>query len=414
MTRFESLVQRMNDADVSDILAAVPTGSWEVRGGGERPVVMVCFGTRPEVIKLAPVVDALTADDDVDVMVVTTAQHRQLIDQMLETFDIEPDLDLDLMTPNQTLAELTASAVARLGEVMAEHRPDAVLVQGDTTTMFCAALAGFYEGIPVGHVEAGLRTNDPRRPFPEEINRRLASTLATWHYCPTERNAFALRREGVEPHAICITGNTVIDALLAVDERPLTPEQAARLPAESGRPRILVTLHRRETQGDAQRRLCRMLGSLADERDVEILLPMHLSPAVRSSVIAELGGSENVHLMEPLDYRVFVHAMRTSRLIVTDSGGIQEEGPVFGVPVVVMRDTTERVEAVDAGCLVLSGTDPAGVKADILELLDDQDRWQRMSEARSPYGDGRAADRIVAHLRDELDGRARAELVGEP
>jgi UDP-N-acetylglucosamine 2-epimerase (non-hydrolysing) len=381
----------------------------------KKPVVMVCFGTRPEVIKLAPVVEALAADDTLDVMVVTTAQHRQLLDQMLETFDIEPELDLDLMRPNQTLAELTSNAVARLAEVMADKTPDAVLVQGDTTTMFCAALAGFYEGVPVGHVEAGLRTNDPRRPFPEEINRRLASTLATWHYCPTERNAFALRREGVDPQAICITGNTVIDALLSVDRRPLTPDQEARLPRENGRPRILVTLHRRETQGDAQRRLCRMLGSLAVERDVEILLPVHLSPAVRSSVIAELGGNSNVHLIEPLEYRVFVHAMRSSRLIVTDSGGIQEEAPVFGVPVVVMRDTTERVEAVDAGCLVLSGTDPAGVKADITDLLDDEDRWQRMSEARSPYGDGRAADRIVAHLRDQLRGRARTErVIGEP
>jgi UDP-N-acetylglucosamine 2-epimerase (non-hydrolysing) len=380
----------------------------------KKPLVMVCFGTRPEVIKLAPVVEALAADDTLDVTVVTTAQHRQLLDQMLDTFEIEPDLDLDLMRPNQTLAELTAHSVARLGEVMADRTPDAVLVQGDTTTMFCAALAGFYEGVPVGHVEAGLRTNDPRRPFPEEINRRLASTLATWHYCPTERNAFALRREGVDPQAICITGNTVIDALLSIDQRPLTPDQAARLPSESGRPRILVTLHRRETQGDAQRRLCRMLGSLAVERDVEILLPVHLSPAVRSSVIAELGGSSNVHLMEPLEYRVFVHAMRSSRLIVTDSGGIQEEAPVFGVPVVVMRDTTERVEAVDAGCLVLSGTDPAGVKSDILDLLDDEHRWQRMSDARSPYGDGQAADRIVAHLRDQLDGRASAErVIGE-
>jgi UDP-N-acetylglucosamine 2-epimerase len=372
---------------------------------------MVCFGTRPEVIKLAPVVAALVADDELDVMVVTTAQHRELLDQMLETFDIEPDLDLDLMRPNQTLAELTSNAVARLAEVMAAEAPDAVLVQGDTTTMFCAALAGFYEGVPVGHVEAGLRTNDPRRPFPEEINRRLASTLATWHYCPTERNAFALRREGVDPTAICITGNTVIDAVLSIDRRPLAPHQAARLPRPSGRPRILVTLHRRETQGEAQRRLCRMLGSLAAERDVEILLPMHLSPAVRTSVIAELGGSSNVHLLEPLEYPVFVHAMRSSRLIVTDSGGVQEEAPVFGVPVVVMRDTTERVEAVDAGCLVLSGTDPTGVKADIIDLLDDDDRWQRMSEARSPYGDGRAAERIVAHLRDQLDGRAQSEWV---
>ncbi|GAC1320586.1 MAG: UDP-N-acetylglucosamine 2-epimerase (non-hydrolyzing) [Thermoleophilaceae bacterium] len=366
------------------------------------PRVMVCFGTRPEAIKVAPVIDALRACDALDAITVTTAQHREMLDQMLASFEIVPDLDLGLMRPRQDLAQLTARAVAALGEVMAKHMPDAVLVQGDTTTAFCAALAAFYAGIPVGHVEAGLRTKNPRDPFPEEINRRLVAPLARWHFCPTERSADNLLAEGAGRDEVLVTGNTVIDALFATAERPLTESQERRLPAKRAARRILVTLHRRETQGAAQRELCRMLARVASRPDVEVVFPVHMSPAVRESVETELGGLDSVHLTEPLDYPTFVHALRTADLVVTDSGGIQEEAPSFGVPVLVMRETTERPEGVSAGCVRLSGTDPLAVERDIVRLLDTPEAYRRMSQAANPYGDGRAAQRIVARLRRDL------------
>lgn len=366
------------------------------------PRVMVCFGTRPEVVKLAPVIARLAGDPRLEAIAVTTAQHREMLDQMLDTFAIEPDVDMGLMRPDQSLGELAARAISQLTELVDELRPSAVLVQGDTTTAFCAAFASCYAGVPVGHVEAGLRTGDRANPFPEEINRRLVAPLAEWHFCPTQRSVDSLLAEGVPDGAIVLTGNTVVDALLQTAATPLAEAQLATLPERTASRRILVTLHRRETQGDRQRALCRMLASIARRGDAEIVFPVHLSPSVRASVLPELGGLANVHLIDPLPYRPFVHLMRSADIVVTDSGGIQEEAPSFGVPVLVMRETTERPEGIEAGCALLSGTDPASVGADIERLLDDPDAHAAMARTASPYGDGRASERIVERLAGDL------------
>ena len=375
---------------------------------------MVCFGTRPEVIKLAPVIDALRSRPGVEPVLVTTAQHREMLDQMLETFELEPDADLGLMRERQSLAELTGAAIPGLARTIEEHQPDAILVQGDTTTAFCGALAGFYADVPVGHVEAGLRTLDPRLPFPEEVNRRLVSVLARWHWAPTRTNAESLLREGVDPSAISITGNTVIDALLSIAAKELPPELAVLLPPKRAPRRILVTMHRRETQGAGQRELSRMLADVASRDDVEVVFPVHLSPAVRESVFAELAGAEHVHLIDPLDYHSFTHLLKSSDLVVTDSGGLQEEAPVFGIPVLVMRDATERSEGLEAGVVRLSGTDAESVREDVLELLDDPLAYEAMARAANPYGDGQAADRIVGQLANDLGagGEPDALLAG--
>lgn len=363
--------------------------------------IMVCFGTRPEVIKTAPVIQALAATPGALPLAVTTAQHREMLDQTLAAFDLRPDVDLGLMRPGQDLAALTAAAVLALSETIDRHRPDAVLVQGDTTTALCAALAAFYAGVPVGHIEAGLRTGHRRDPFPEEGNRRLIAPLTEWHFCPTSRAADNLLAERIDPATISVTGNTVIDALLQTAGRPLTDDEVVAPPKRAAR-RILVTLHRRESQGPAQRALAEMIGRIARRPDVEVILPMHLSPAVRREILPVLTGHDSVQLIEPLGYHAFVHALRSSDLVVTDSGGIQEEAPTFGVPALVMRETTERPEGVDAGCVRLSGTDPVAVENDIAELLDDQLAYARMARARNPYGDGRAADRIVARVLRDL------------
>lgn len=363
---------------------------------------MVCFGTRPEAIKVAPVITQLQSDPELEVVTVTTGQHREMLDQMLEAFGLTPDVDLALMRERQDLAELSARALTALGEQMRRLTPDAVLVQGDTTTAFCGALAAFYAQIPVGHIEAGLRTGDPANPFPEEINRRLVAPLARWHFCPTDRSAFNLRAEGVPSESILVTGNTVIDQLLITAGQAAPDLTGYGVPPKGARRRILVTLHRRETQGELQRRLCAMLARVAQRPDVEIVFPVHLSPAVRESVLAELGGAADVHCVEPLDYVAFVHALRETDLIVTDSGGIQEEAPSLGVPVLVMRETTERPEGVAAGCVRLSGTRPEDVERDIVELLDDRAQYKRMATTANPYGDGRASERIVARLRCDL------------
>jgi len=367
--------------------------------------VMACLGTRPEAIKMAPVIARLRCVPEFDILTVVTGQHRELLDQTLETFAIRPDIDLGLMKSGQDLTELAARATMALGAVMGRHRPDTVLVQGDTTTAFAGALAAAYRQIPVGHVEAGLRTSRLNSPFPEEINRRLISPLARWHFCPTERSACNLRAEGVGDAAIDVTGNTVIDALLHIAGRPLDRRHAALVPARTAPRRILVTMHRRETQGDAQRDLCRMLRRIASRPDVDVVIPVHPNPAVRRIVTAELGTAPGVHLIPPLPYPAFVHAMRDAYLIVTDSGGVQEEAPSLGVPVLVMRDTTERQEGVDAGCVRLSGADPLSVEQDITTLLDDPIAREIMVTARNPYGDGTAADRIVRRLRLDLTTR---------
>jgi UDP-N-acetylglucosamine 2-epimerase (non-hydrolysing) len=367
-----------------------------------RPRVMVCFGTRPEAIKVAPVITRLLEHPELESVTVTTGQHREMLDQMLDAFGLSPDVDLGLMRERQDLAELTARAVTALSAQMIRFEPDAVLVQGDTTTAFCGALAAFYAQIPVGHIEAGLRTGDPRNPFPEEINRRLVAPLARWHFCPTEGSAFNLRAEGVASSDILVTGNTVIDQLLDTARRAAPDLGGHGIPPKGERKRILVTLHRRETHGEAQRHLCAMLARVARRPDVEIVFPVHMSPAVRESVQAELSGVGRVHCVAPLDYVAFVHALSGSDLIVTDSGGIQEEAPSLGVPVLVMRDTTERPEGVAAGCARLSGTRAEDVERDIVELLEDRVEYERMAKTANPYGDGQASERIIARLRRDL------------
>lgn len=376
------------------------------RGPG---TLMACFGTRPEVIKLAPVIERLREDTDLTVVTVTTAQHREMLDQTLQTFDLEPDVDLALMRPEQDLALLASRALGALAKTLGAHRPDAVLVQGDTTTTLSAAYAAFCARVPVGHVEAGLRTYDPERPFPEEVNRRLVSALARWNFCPTESAARNLRGEAVAESTIQVTGNTVVDALHAVCSR-LGDAVPPGIPPKAADRRILVTLHRRETQGEPQRRLCAMLAGLAERDDVEIVFPVHLSPAVRRTVLAELQGLANVHLIDPVDYLGFVALMRSSDVIVTDSGGVQEEAPSLDVPVVLMRDATERPEGVDAGCTLLSGTDPGAVRRDIELLLDDPAERARIAAVPNPYGDGRAAERIAARLERDLHGTVIREL----
>ena len=351
--------------------------------------IMVCVGTRPEVIKMAPVIRELESRGD-SPLVVTTGQHREMLDQALETFAIVPDVDLRLMAPGQTLGALTGRAVPAMDEMIAAHAPRAVFVQGDTTTAFCGALASFYHQVPVAHVEAGLRTHNLLDPFPEEANRRLIGQLASWHFCPTSTSAENLMREGVSPDDVYVTGNTVIDAALSVAQT-----LPAVAPRSDGRRRILVTMHRRETQGETQRRICEALALLADRPDVHLIFPVHLSPAVRESVMPVLGQHPNVTLCEPLEYEQLIQHLTAVDLVVSDSGGLQEEAPAFDRPVLVMRDTTERPEGVEAGCSVLCGADPAEILAKACALLDDPDLYRTMAHAANPYGDGLAARRIV-------------------
>lgn len=342
--------------------------------------------------------------------VVSTGQHREMLDQMLESFDLRPAVDLGLMRPRQGLGTLTANALVAVEEVIAEVRPDVVLVQGDTTTAMTAALAAFYAGVPVGHIEAGLRTGHARSPFPEEINRRLVSEIASWHFCPTQTSAYNLVRENISSDVVEVTGNTVVDALhWTLDRIRAEDHQPAGVPPKRAARRIVVTLHRRETQGEAQREICAALAGIArTHEDVEIVFPVHLSPAVRASVMAELSDVERVHLVEPVGYRDFVSLLATADLIVTDSGGVQEEAPSLDVPVLVMRDTTERPEGVMAGCAILCGTDPEALRLDVDRLLRDPAEYEAMASVPSPYGDGRAAERIVARLAADLGVRRPA------
>lgn len=357
--------------------------------------VAVVMGTRPEAIKLAPVVHELERRDDLDGVVISSGQHREMLDQMFGVLRISPDVDLDVMRPNQQLDELTGVLVGRLGACFRELRPDWAVVQGDTTTTFCAALAAFYEQIPVAHVEAGLRSGDVESPFPEEANRRFTSIVTRLHLCPTLQNASNLIAEGVSPERVVVTGNTVVDALLwAVGEarRCLAP-----LPRTRPR-RIVLTLHRRETQGETMRRICDVVKEIAQRGDTEIVFPVHLSPAVRDVVVPALASVEGVQLCEPLDYLSFVAVLDSCDLVLTDSGGLQEEAPALGKPVLVLRETTERWEAVEAGVVRLTGTDPVRVSAAVRLLLDDRRAYDAMARGTSPYGDGHAARRIVEAL----------------
>ncbi len=371
------------------------------------PDVALIFGTRPEAIKLAPVFLALRATPDLRPVVCVTAQHREMLDQVLDIFGIVPDADLDLMVPDQSLAGLTARAVAAVDGWLAAAAPDLVLVQGDTTTVFCAALAAFYRGIPVGHVEAGLRTGDLRSPFPEEANRVLTGRLADLHFPPTATARDNLRREGVPEERIRVTGNTVIDALhLALVRVRREPPPVPGLDAgdlDGDRPLVLITGHRRENFGPGFARVCRGLARLADRfADHLFVYPVHLNPHVQRPVHEILGDRPNVRLIAPLPYLPFVRLLDRAHLVITDSGGVQEEAPGLGKPVLVTRDTTERPEAVAAGTVRLVGTDEEKLVAEATRLLTDADAYAVMARAVNPYGDGKAAGRIVAACQEFL------------
>ncbi len=362
-----------------------------------RKKVLVVFGTRPEAIKLAPVVLELRARAEFEVRVCVTAQHRQMLDQVLETFAIRPDNDLGIMQPGQDLFDVTARCLTGLRPVFEKERPTWVVVEGDTTTVFAAALAAFYLDIGVAHVEAGLRTGDKRRPFPEEINRRLASHIADLHFAPTESARRNLRNEGIPEQSIHVTGNTVVDALLYIREkfRGHWPAPPGLRPLAEGKRLVLVTGHRRESFGAGFERICQALRRIAERPDVEVVYPVHLNPNVQKPVFSILGNLPNVQLIEPVSYVPFVGLMESAYLILTDSGGIQEEAPSLGKPVLVMREVTERPEAVEAGTVKLVGTDVERIVNGVNELLDDPAVYQRMSRAHNPYGDGQAARRIA-------------------
>jgi UDP-N-acetylglucosamine 2-epimerase (non-hydrolysing) len=371
---------------------------------------MTVFGTRPEAIKMAPVVQALDADDRFEGICCVTAQHRDMLDQVLGLFELTPDHDLDLMRPGQSLHGLTARIIAGLGEVFERDRPDVVLVHGDTTTTLAATLAAFYSRIPVGHVEAGLRTGDLAAPFPEEANRVLADRISAFHFPPTARSAQNLLDEGMSASTIQVTGNTVIDALLWVRDRvqglPFSEAvygtAAAVLEAPAKRV-VLVTGHRRESFGGGFERICTAISQLASAHpDVHFVYPVHLNPRVQEPVHRHLSGRDNVHLLRPLDYAPFVRLMDRSTVILTDSGGIQEEAPSLGKPVLVMRDVTERPEGVASGTVQLVGTDVARIVEGVHTLLTDPDAYARMHRAHNPYGDGLASARILDFLADRV------------
>jgi UDP-N-acetylglucosamine 2-epimerase (non-hydrolysing) len=377
--------------------------------------VLSIFGTRPEAVKMAPVVQTLARTPGVTPMVCVTAQHRQMLDQVLGLFDIQPDVDLNLMQPNQDLASLTAAIVSHLDPVLADVKPDWILVQGDTTTVMAASIIAFYRRIRVGHVEAGLRTNDKWQPFPEEINRRMASVVTDLHFAPTEWARQNLLRENIPDKIILVTGNPVIDALQAVVQRPATPDVLTLFerigfpfypydsPGEpsSRSPRlILVTAHRRENFGQPLEDICSALKRLCEiyDNQIRIVYPVHLNPNVQKPVHGLLDGIPDITLLEPLDYLPFVHLMRHASLVLTDSGGLQEEAPALGKPVLVMRAVTERPEGIQAGTVRLVGTDPQVIVDQSCRLLDDPQAYAAMAQAINPYGDGKAAMRIVGAI----------------
>lgn len=369
--------------------------------------VLTVFGTRPEAIKMAPLVHALARDPHFEAKVCVTAQHREMLDQVLKLFSIVPDYDLNIMQPGQGLTEITCRILEGLKPVLESFKPDVVLVHGDTTTTMAASLAAFYQRIPVGHVEAGLRTGDLSSPWPEEGNRTLTGHLATYHFAPTETSRQNLLRENIADNRITITGNTVIDALFWVRARVLSDEAlrnelTQRYPfLANGKKMILVTGHRRESFGRGFEQICHALAEIAaNNPDVQIVYPVHLNPNVSEPVNRILGHVENVMLIEPQDYLPFVWLMNRAWLILTDSGGIQEEAPSLGKPVLVMREMTERPEAVSAGTVCLVGTDSQRIVNEVTRLLHDESAWQAMSRAHNPYGDGQACHRILSALKN--------------
>jgi len=373
----------------------------------DMPHVVCVFGTRPEAIKMAPVVQALKARSDVRTSVCLTGQHREMLLQVTDLFGIVPDRNLDVMKVAQGLTHVTGAVLSGLETAFTEMKPDWVLVHGDTTTTMAAAMAAYYQQIPVGHVEAGLRTGNVYSPFPEEMNRRIAGALSTLHFAPTKGAAANLRREGIAADRIDVTGNTVIDALFWVRDNALRdPTNEATMAARFGfldptKKLILVTGHRRENQSGGLEKICAAMRSLALRGDVQVVYPVHLNPNVQRAARSVLKGVADVHLIEPLDYLPFVWLMNRSHLIVTDSGGIQEEAPSLGKPVLVTRDTTERPEAVEAGTVRLTGADTDAILWEAERLLDDDTAYAAMAQAHNPYGDGAAASRIVARLLQE-------------
>lgn len=372
---------------------------------------MTVYGTRPEAIKVAPVIHGLQRDERFDSIAVVTGQHREMLDQVNEIFAIRPDVDLDVFGHGQSLSQIAARVLSGLDPVLVEHRPDAVIVQGDTTTSTAAALAAFHRRIPVVHLEAGLRSGDLHSPFPEEANRRLTSRLASLHLAPTPESRDNLLQEGVDPADVAVTGNTVIDALLATvaQDAPFA-EPGLQDVAESGRPVILVTTHRRESWGPAMEGVGRALCTLAQERPGHtIVLPLHRNPLVREAVLPPLAGLANVIVTEPLAYGEFARLIALSTIVLTDSGGVQEEAPSLGRPVLVMRENTERPEAVRAGTVKLIGTDERRIVSEVTRLIVDPQHYADMATAVNPYGDGKAAPRTLAAIAQLLGVGERIE-----
>ncbi len=371
--------------------------------------ILLVFGTRPEAIKMAPLVKMLQANtDDFETRVCVTAQHRQMLDQVLEVFEIKPEYDLNIMAPNQDLYDITSKVLLGLRDVIKDFKPDVVLVHGDTTTSMAASLAAFYQQVPVGHVEAGLRTYNMLSPWPEEMNRQVTDRICAYYFAPTKQSQSNLLHEGIDSSKVYVTGNTVIDALLmAVDIIKNKPGIEDKIKAElkekgytvGNRKYILVTGHRRENFGNGFLNICKAIKELSQRHpDIDIVYPVHLNPNVQKPVYGLLSDLSNVFLIPPLDYLPFIYAMKHSALLLTDSGGVQEEAPSLGKPVLVMRNTTERPEAVDAGTVKLVGTDADAIVENVSELLNDENLYRKMSETINPYGDGKACERIMAAL----------------
>ncbi len=363
---------------------------------------LIVFGTRPEAIKMAPVVHALQNDQRLETKVCVTAQHREMLDQVLDLFEIVPDYDLNLMKPGQNLYDLTAIIISSLRPVLEEFKPDYVLVHGDTTTTMATSIAGFYSGATVCHVEAGLRTFNKKAPFPEEVNRQVTGRIADIHFAPTEKSKQNLLREDISEQNILVTGNTVIDALKDCVQRldDLASSKIDELKAsfDHSKKVILVTGHRRENHGEGMISICNALLRIANNTEAEIFYPVHLNPKVKGPVHELLGDHPQIKLIEPLPYEAFIWLMNRSYIIITDSGGVQEEAPSLGKPVLVMRKTTERPEAVEAGTVILVGTDEEKIVSETMTLLEDEKTYKRMSALHNPYGDGRAAERILEFL----------------
>jgi UDP-N-acetylglucosamine 2-epimerase (non-hydrolysing) len=376
--------------------------------------VLIVFGTRPEAIKMAPVIKSFKSSANVELRVCVTAQHRQMLDQVLALFSIKPDFDLDLMKPNQDLTDITIGVLKGLRGILQIWRPDWILVHGDTTTTLATSLAAYYEKISIGHVEAGLRTGDIYSPWPEEVNRRAVANVARINFAPTEQARKNLVKAGVDEKLIFVTGNTVIDALLEIRERLENDDQLARITRKhipilnENKKTILVTGHRRENFGDGFENICQALNDISKRNDVEIVYPVHLNPNVQKPVQRILGNNQNIHLIGPLDYLPFVYLMSKSHIILTDSGGIQEEAPSLGKPVLVLRNTTERPEAVMAGTVKLVGTSRAKIVGEVFKLLDDPAEYVAMAHSKNPFGDGLAANRILKHLLRVTENEAQS------